>query len=765
MRKQKIITLVVLFQLLISCDLFMTSKKKSESFTAGATCKLDTEAFSRYFTVIIQPELKCLESYLFDFIDIVKTDRPGFLSLDELITFIRNDFKEIDNDLIGPISGIFDMNSLLYGDHPRYIAKKNVSNLVKVFIQVNKTLVEKNVYNFFTDKSEKNYDVHNERKASIFEAFITISNVLKQEYKPNSNRLAFTSFLEKFKTLDESNIIENSEKLIFVKKIFLGGLNNIFTANELDLLLDRMPDLIKFTFDASQFQYISKDLNEEEGMIQTLNAGSTVVLRSLYYKSNSHVNLFSIDDLFNAIGVFYPEINKFRKYKNEIKIVKRAILKNDSELFSAEEIYYLINNIVHKNLDRGEFFYRAYMLNQVTLDSENKIEEDLSTVIYASDQEIEYFDVFNRIIRNYTYFKGSKKAATLSKAIVRSPYSIFEISVLEDLITRVVSKYATHKDTALVNGVGLSQENLETIFTELKKPLIEEGLVFYDEDTKKDRLKNTVETFTLMTTLFQTQSTGDAIMSINELTEFAIGLLSSSSVASFLHEKFTELCLNDSKCELDSKGRYSTQFYRENFSLVMDMNFGDKKLQEYFPGVGRYLESTEQDKFLKVTENFARSCAQFSDGTDVPMEQSDYFSMLVGVSAIEQTINRFDSHGANGDSNPDGILQSDEVMLAYPIYKSSIEKIIPVGFLKKYSKAFFQYLIKYEKVPEVEDIKSLRDFWRALKNGAHFVKFLFTPERKRLASANRYTLAKILEVLSDFSPESKANPFPCEKLR
>lgn len=771
MQKQYVIFFIVLAQLLVGCDLFMTTQKKSESFNAGARCDLNTEALGKYFTEIIEPELKCLESSLKEFIGIVTTDRPGFLSLDGLIEFATKDINDFDTDLIGPISGIFEMNSLLYGDNPRYIAKKNVSSLVEVFIKVNRTIVEKSVYKFFTDSSDKDYDVHNERKASIFEAFITISNILKEEYKANVNSLVFTSFLDKFEKLDDSNIIENSEKLIFIKKIFLGGDKNIFTSIELNRLLGLMPDLIKFVFDVSQFPYISKDLNDEEGMIQTLNAGSKVVLKSLYYHETSAEQIFTIDDLFDAVGIFYPKIMDYKKYSPELKKLKKSVLLTDNDSFSGEEIYYLIDKIVHENLDRGEFFYRAYMLNQFDLDAPQSINQDLSNIIFATSKEKDYFNVFNRIVKNYSYFKGSKKSAIFGNKIVRSPYSIFEISVLESLITKVISNYASINDNSLVNRVGLAQKDLDKIFVDFKKPLIDEGIVFLDKDTGKDRLKSTAETFTLMVTLFQAQSSGDAIMSVEELTEFAIGLLSSSSIGAFLHEQFSMLCLKDSSCELDDIGRYAPQFYRDNLFTVLDMSYGGKKIKDYYPGVADYLEKNDKDEFLKIAENFSRSCATFDDGTDVPMEQGDYFSMLVGLTAIEQTINRFDKHGVYSslirgyEPTADGILQPDEVMNAYPIYKSAIEEIIPVGFLKKYSKGFFQYLIKYEKVPDVEDIKSLRDFWRAFKNGAHFIKFLFTPQRSRAASADRYTLAKILEVLSEFSPESKENPFPCEKLR
>ena len=806
MRKHTLLILTLASQLLFtSCDLFMSKIVEPESFNATATCELDTDALAKYFTVEITPELNCLGSYLNDFIEVVRTDRPGYLSLDELVIFIQTNMKDFDQDLIEPIAGIFQMNSLLYGDHPRYISRNHVNKLVNVFIQVNKIVVRKEVYKSFVDTTPKDYALHNEKKAKIFEAFNAISNLLRDEYKGNTNSLSLTNFLDKFRSLLEdeepnsgdlvsikkvnfkseldkclealsggkrpvdtnagANVIDNSEKLVFVKKILLGGEKNILTASELNRLLNLMPSLVNFIFDVSQFEYISKDESEEEGLIQTLNSGSKTVKDALYYDERSDEPLFTIDELFNAINVFYPEIAKYKKYNKEIKIAKNIFLGSNSESFSGREIYRLIDGIVHENLNRGEFFYRAYMLNKNELDDNKVINFDFDNIFSIDEREEEYIKSFNRIVRNYSYFKGSDSVVTLSQEIKRSPYAIFEISVIEDLLMRVIQSYGSHEDNNIVGKKAVTQEDLNALFEDFKDVLIGEGIVFIDPATNKDRLKNTVETFTLMTTLFQHQSSGDGAMEVNELTEFAIGLFSSMALADTVHREFQEIFFAENGCTFDTKGRYPPSFYRANLETVLEKNYNGKKIRDYIPGVADYVAAQTNDDFLKVTENFSRSCTNFSNGDDIPMEESDYFSMFVGISAIDQTINRFDKDGVNVGDGPDGVLQPNEVMNAFPIYKTAVENIIPIGFLKRYSKGFFQYLIKYEKVPDVQGIKSLGDFWKAVKDGVHFVKFLLTPERKRLASADRYTFAKILEVLADFSPEAKENPFPCDALK
>ena len=141
------ILLLLMGFMLTSCgDIFM---KKSEdngtSMNQFATRKLDPKALAHIFTKNINGDLLALEENLNLFIDVVKTDRPGNLSLRELKIYIKENVKDVDPEVIEALASIFEINSLIFGDDKEYINKKNVRNLTQLLIDINKSVVDNNV--------------------------------------------------------------------------------------------------------------------------------------------------------------------------------------------------------------------------------------------------------------------------------------------------------------------------------------------------------------------------------------------------------------------------------------------------------------------------------------------------------------------------------------------------------------------------------------------------------------------------------------------
>ncbi|MCT4643129.1 MAG: hypothetical protein N4A33_12635 [Bacteriovoracaceae bacterium] len=776
MRLKMLVHLLFVLMLAISCskkdvqkieravkstagDLF-DEDRKTQELEAASSCTLNTDAISNYFVKIITKDLECLGSYLNDFVQVVKTDRPGYLSKTKLVKFIDDNLKDFDPALVNPLEAIFDMNSLLYGDDPNYISLEHVNDLISVFIDVNKYVVNSNIYEYFSDLTTKTYKVHNYRKSAVFTGFNRIADLLISEHKghENNNRLVLSKFLNKFRALDSSRIIENSSKLLFVKKVILGGQKDELTSKELMLLLRKLSDLGKMVFDVSQFKLIDHDnFGIEKGLVNTLFADMRTVKRSLFYSKFSEEELFTIDELFDAILIFTDKIEVYRKYKNNIQKLKGALLSSESDIFTARDISILVDDIILDNLERGVFFYRLFGRYEKELLSQKNL-ENIRFYAYTIDKkERNYLDSFSRIAKKYAYFKGHNSSAKFIKNYGRTPFSMFEISVFENILLRLYKKYATQKNEKYLYGIGLSQKNLNDLMGEYLDILEGEGIVH------PGQYLNNAETITLMTTLFQHQSNGNAIMEINEATEFALDLISSGSIANAIDTEMKKLCIEDSDCHLDAKGRYLPEFYRKKYKQMFNTKYNGSTIADHLPGLYNYLESLSAEKideFFYVAERFSRSCTLFEDGSPVPMESGDYFSMFAGLMAIEQTINKFDQRGIKQGSLPDGILQPVEAEIAYPIYEDAIKAIIPVESLKKDSKVFFWYLLKYEQVPDVEG-----NIFRTIGQGAKFLWFKAKKEKNQKSSATRFTIAKILEVLAFYSEAAVTNPFPCEELR
>jgi hypothetical protein len=747
---QKLLMLVSLTFILSSCgDLFMKKSSNSDNMNQFATCKLDPKALSKIFTENLRGDLICLKENLELFVDIVKTDRPGNLSYRELKIYIEKNFSDVDPAIMEALTGVFEINSLIYGDDTLYIDRKNIPKLTNFLIDLNKVMVENKVYEYFVvNESGTTYLEHNRRKSKVFSAFTYLSERLEQEFRSNERVINLVQFLERFKTLDNNKILQNCTKLLFFKKMFLGGREEVLTSMELRNLARMMPDISKVVFDMVHMSSIIHSENEHEEILLTYKENAEAVVKNLYYRGQDYVVVMSLNNVFDVIDIFFPEYLHYKKYTTSILKAKGALLENSSVNFNSNELMILLNDIVLRNLKKGAFFYRMYAVNEGVLSRGTPIVNDLGGIMTSGKEDESFREDFNRIIKSYRFFKGKEYSASFNNHIKRNALGVFEIAVLEDIVKRIFAVYGNPERTAL-GGYRMTQRQLEIMMAEYEEFLLGEGF------TDEGRINNTAETITLMTSLFQSQSDGDSDIEVNEMVEFAIELMSAGSIAKMGNDFFKE------KCEIvDNKDRYTPECYREHFVAMTKLEKNGVKVSTHLGKLSQFLNDpkTNVPEYLKLAEVFTRSCTHFNDGKPVPMAEGDLFVLLAGMMAVEQTMVRY-------DANNDNILQPAEVEKAFEVYESAIKAMIPGAFLKQFAKTFYLYLIKYKKVPDVGNIKSMNDLWRTLREGGHFAAFFFKSKKNKQSDADRYTLATILKTLSEMSPANIENPFPCEILR
>jgi hypothetical protein len=147
----------------------------------------------------------------------------------------------------------------------------------------------------------------------------------------------------------------------------------------------------------------------------------------------------------------------------------------------------------------------------------------------------------------------------------------------------------------------------------------------------------------------------------------------------------------------------------------------------------------------------ARSCNHFTDGNkeEIPYEEGDIMTIMLALMHAETTVLRWDKNGNN-------FMDSDEVNKAYEIYSPALDGFLegknPI--IKKFKKQIYQYMIKYEKIPDEKDFGSL---W-------NFVKFLLSFNKK--ANASRKTIISVLVVIGEQNRLLQTSPqFNCNLLR
>ncbi len=803
----RLVTFTLFITLFASCgDAFMKKKSKTESRNQFVQCDMNMKALSLIFEEKIKGDLLCLKENLNLFMDVVKTARPGNLSLVELKLYIKKNIQDIDPSIFDLLDAIFEMNSLVLGDDKKYIKRGNVDKLVELFIGINETVVDNRVVEYYSSKDRVTYQKHNERKAMVFQALSKVGSLIIDISVVNNNEIDFHTFLGNFEKIetdpDTQKVLKNLTKLLYVKKMFLGGDEKMLNSRELRRLARMLPDIAKVTFDLSNLNKIDHSENEEEEIIETLSVGARSLVKNLYYQGSDEP-IMNFQDIFNTIDIFGTEsVLKWFSYKKEILLAKEVLLETNSEVFSASEVYKLFDDILNKNLEKGVFIYKTYRLNKTQLDSPSIITEDLRNVVDIGPNDSDYMKAMNRIVKKYMFFKGRDPIAKFSRSIKRSPLGILEISFIEDMVRRInagkarqmlrmvgsnisdlqrkiiainnddsLSRREKRKaiqpilekieaqnnlrstvDSRQLSGEGMTQETILALFDDYGKILVAEDLI-----TAK-REANTAETITLMTSMFQSQSNGDGFIEVGEMTEFAVELMGGMNTASMGQEYFSKVCENVEP-NSNNPARFMPECFRLNFMEFLEQSQNDVKLADHLPGLVTYLndENVDADKYLQISEGFTRSCTHFDDGRAVPYTEGEMLLLFTGMFAVEQTFARFDVNNNN-------ILDEEEVSASFVVYEEAIKALIPVDFLKGRAKDFYLYLMKYKALPDVQNVTGLRSLWRAIKEGAKFAAFVAKSSRNKSSKADRETIATILKTLSELSPEATKNPFPCELL-
>lgn len=732
-------------------DIFMNKvESQKESYNQFATCKFDFKAISQILKKNIKGDLLCLRRNLYLFMGVVESSQPGHLSQKELKVYIQKNMPEVDSKTLGILTAVFEFNSLMFGDDINYISKENVEKLAEILIEFNRIFVEGELHEFFSSKEKIAFSEHDRRKSIVYNSFIEIGKLFHKYIEINEKEIVILDFIKKFQAPENKTLISYFENFSFAKKMILGGVEEKLTSKELKRMMSILGDMGKVIFDLVDLPNTEVEASEGGHIMMALKEDLHTVSRHLFYKKTDKEILLTYEQVKKAIAMFLPGVDKIVKYKASFLKAKEIVLGSGKETFSASEVHFLFTDFLLKNISKGVFVYRSYLNEQKITEKKVKISSSLENLETFNEAEKGYARDFNRILKDYRFYHGSSFAPLYDFTYSRNPKGLFDIMVFEDLSKRFFKYYGV-KDKTAIGGYSISQKKLEVFMLDFQE--IFEG----EKYILPGRAKNSAETITLMTSLFHGQSDGDLKIEIPEFVEFVITMTTSLKLA---EEMFTYM---KKVCPLDEQGRVGTPCYRENFKNFLSHRIdNNQKIDHYIPLLKEYIFSLSSpatlEKYLVDTSKFSRRCTEFNDGTEVPMAFGDFFVSWAGLLAIEQSMLRF-------DLNNSGALESFEVNEAYYIYKNAVEGMIPIESLKKYSRDFFKYLVKFRKVPEAPKNRSLRAFWRAFKDAAHFISFQFSSDNSQASSANRMTFAAVLRIIAENSPANIANPYPCETLR
>lgn len=756
--------LIVTLLALSGCsDLFQKKvvKRPLDSSRFRADCDLEIDKFALIMEENISDQIACLGENLHLFIRVVESGRPGYLGRRELEQYIRNNRSDVRPEVVKALKSVFDINYLIFGEDKNFISKQNVDKIIRFAITFN-VEAAKNFNAIFKGNQETTFAVHMDQRYRIQDASKTIIAGLNNIFNPNRNgqihELNIVDLLESFITDQNRSSIEKVKKVLFAKRVILGGNEQIITHQELGRLILNFDSLVVLALDAVRYKHI---ILKQEYILQLLKMDIDLLSNVIYQTSmgdRTFELFFTLDEAIDAVKMLKPDFD-LDKYKDLISEAKQIVMQGSDSSVSGGDFKKLLNH-GKSLLNTGTWFHRIYDAVRPAMESPRPVSisyEDLRVQLPQADEAD--LKNFIRIASKYRFLKGNFLSPYYSLEYHRNPESIFQVSMIEYVIKLIFNKYGCPfvrdvidgKDlcptTYGIGGVAMTKNQAVNLATRFQDVLIDLDLILPGNAAK------TAETVMLLGSLFQYQSDDNKALDVNEATEFAVSLFTSSDVAKDLMSYYNQKNKEDkNKCDVDKYGRIAPTCFKEHFFPALC-----KYYRSYFPnlflslvpsGKCEDLKYDEQNMaFLEKTVKAARTCHIYPDDhQEIYYTQSDIHTIFIAMMHIETTILRWDVGGGPGNK-PNNIMDPDEVMNAYAIYSPALDGFLEKksAIVKKFKKQIYQYLVKYEEVPDEKEFSSI---WK-------FIKFLIS--FKKSAPANRKTIAAILSAIGEQGTPSTFN--------
>ena len=771
-------------------DLFQDDvvDKKLQSDKFKANCELNVDEFSLIMEEDISPAIDCMGKNLKLFMDVAESKKPGYLSRVGLENYLKRNRKDIKPEVIRALRSIFDINFLVYGEDRDFISRANLDALIN-FAKLFNEKASSNFQPIFMDENTIDYDNYRfQRDQRIKPAALVISSGLKSIFRPDrkgeTHSLNLITLLDAFTNENNERDIADVKKLLFIKKILLGGDKETITHKELSVLIDNFSSYVLIALDGMRYKDIR--LNQES-TVQLLSSDLTL-LNNLIFSSSipgrtsqaslEREDFFNLREAIDAVDMFVKDEDlDLSKYYDLIKEAKRIVMEGtNSEVVTAAD---LKRAFAHgfNILKTGTLFHRFWATERALLEARpgkpiNHQFDDLKVVF---KEELPRVNDFIRILTKYRFMRGENLSAFYTDDYMRNANAVYEIAIYEYVLKLAMREYGCPRNDLGIPGlcdaklepehahlgkdyVYMKKDHVVNLIKKFRTVMIENDLILPGREVK------TAETITLLGSLFQYQSDKNKVFDINEATEFAISLFTAIDISDDMMNHFIKLNKKDpKKCEMDEYGRVAPNCYRDNFFESLCFNYPDQ-FPKLFSSMGATVYESDPARpsvkklvckiphdapnlaYLDRVEKAARNCHEFNDKTEIPYAKGDFMNMILAMMHIETTIIRWDVRTFNNK------MDAAEVMDAYEIYSPALDGFLETmpSLVKKMKKQIFQYLVKYEKVPDPKDFGSI---WK-------FAKFLVSFNKD--VSANRKTIASILVTIGEQGTKSK---FDCELLR
>lgn len=756
MRTCKALLLIMVMLTLQGCGDLLSKKvvkRELDSSQFRASCELNVDAFSEIMHENISQDIHCLEENLYLFIKVVKSGRPGYLGRVEFENFLRNNRPDIKPEIIKALKSVFDVSFLITGEDRNFISKDNVKKVVDFLLIFNLEAAQ-NFGPIFENEGKVSYALHQNHRDRVKTANLTIVGALRNIFNPNRgtavHELNIVELLKSFATDDNVAFIDKVQKVLFIKKLLFGGESEILTHHELKKLLEDFDSLSLMVLDAVRYKNILLDQADLLSLLKRDLGDLTDIFMASSLGDRSQTVFFTIEEAISAAKVFIKketlDFDNFKKLITEAKKMAMGWNGTNASPVTGAEVKALFD---HGNslLQTGTVFHRIYDKFRIALDSPLPVDinfEDYRRTYPMHEKELKQFE---RIVKRYRFMRGEFESAYFTKEYRRNADATFETAVFEYLL-QIVFKSHGSKSANSLGGYAMTGPEVYKLIRTFENELIELDLIL------PQRSQGIADNISLLGTLFQYQSDDNGLLDVNEATEFGISLMASLNMANASMDYFRE-----KGCEFDEYDRVEPNCFRTHFFGSFCANY-----RTYFPLMFQYYGASKCEDFVDTADTLsylnmsveaARTCNYYTDGKkeEIYFNNGDIFSIYMVMIHAETTVLRWDNPFNGGNNN--NILDASEMDKAYSIYSPALDGFLTSkpAIIKSLKKQIYQYLIKYERVPDDKEFKSV---WK-------FVKFLLSFDKK--APAKRKTLAAILRTIGQENMKLNPGTFDCNWMR
>lgn len=727
-------------------------KRELDGSQFAVECELDMNSFSEIMEKNIKSQIMCLGENLNLFIKIVKSGKPGYLSRVQLEQYLANHRPDVKPEMVKALKAIFDLGHLITGEDPNFISKQTVDKVINFMVVFNREAAR--VFpDIFLSETRVKYAAHKYHREVVSSANKVIIQSLRTIYNPNrdgkTHQLNIITLLDSFSTEETRETIDKARKILFMKKVLLGGDSEVITHHELEKMILNFDHLLLVGLDIVRYQYL--DLLQED-LISLLkrdvNDLYEIVTQGPLNNRDGEL-MFTMNEAYEAVKVFVDKEDfDVEKFKVLIGEVKKIVMKGTEDQVMGAELKRLFTE-AKKVLQTGSVFHRIYDKFKVQLDKPDPVEHTINfdEYRYTYPEHQAELDIFERVAKKYRFMKGEFLSSYYQRGFERNQNAMFEIYLLEYALKLVFEAYGSPSPNSdSVGGYSIDKDQMQRLVVKFEKELVELDLML------PGKAISTADNISLLGTLFQYQSDKNKVMDVNEAAEFGVSLLSSLNIADDMFEY-----MEDKKCQKDEFDRFEPACfkkyfweaycanYKSNFPLMFQSMNTPAKCADF-------VNTSETNTVLFKAISAARTCNYYTDGNkeEIPYSKGDFMTILLAIMHAETTILRWDVVNVNNYLDP------DEVMNAYEIYSPALDGFLEDknAIIKKFKKQIYQYMIKYEAVPDEEDMKSV---WK-------FIKFLLSFDKK--APAKRRTIVSLLDVIGQQNAKLQTGPkFDCNSLR